>query len=100
MNNVKADFTYEVRDEVLCIKDLNLGKMSVTNDIENVVEWIRKLKGWSREKMLATRIVYKDSQGMYDGAQYYGVYVAFIPLRKESLEEAVKEIKEVPWAGR
>ena len=37
---VKSDYAYKVESKYLIIKDLNLGRMSVTNDIEEVLNEI------------------------------------------------------------
>ena len=38
----KSDFTYEIDGDNVRITDLNQGRMSVTNDIENVISQIEK----------------------------------------------------------
>ena len=40
----KADYTYEIKNDVVSIIDLNLGNLSVTNDIENILTEINKTK--------------------------------------------------------
>lgn len=64
----RADYTYALRElnghKFICIIDQNRGNMSVTNDIENVVDEIL-----GREKIIASDhlIVYRDSDGSWDG---------------------------------
>lgn len=60
----KANYNYTVKDGIVAIVDLDLGGMSVTNDIENVVKEISK-----KENIQAAEYkwIYKDSDGMWDG---------------------------------
>ena len=65
----RADYDYQLtkynnKIDVLAIEDLNLGNVSVTNDIENVVEDICRLETINKEQFM---IVYKDSNGQWDG---------------------------------
>lgn len=65
----KADYIhrmdkYKGKVDVITIKDLNLGSVSVTNDIENVIEDICRLEKVDKEQFM---IVYKDSSGQWDG---------------------------------
>lgn len=96
---IRSDFSYEVIDDVLVIVDLcSPEKKTVTNDIDNVVRWIKNIKGWDNEKMMKTRIVYRDSTKIWDGVQWLGNSACFIALRVFSQEEAIEKIKEVrPW---
>jgi hypothetical protein len=70
----KADFDYvpfpEVPD-IVFIRDLNLGKVSVTNDAEAVV---REVSFAHPDK----RIVYQDSDGFWDELIHYeGYFIKF-----------------------
>jgi hypothetical protein len=64
----RADFIHEVGHikgrDVISVIDLNLGNMSVTNDIENVVRDIEVMEKVDAKKYL---IVYQDSEGVWDG---------------------------------
>lgn len=64
----RADFHYRLtvfdNHKVLLICDQDLGNMSVTNDIENVVSDIALHEGIDPEDYL---IFYKDSLGYWDG---------------------------------
>ena len=53
----QSDFTIlEKKAGVLFIQDLNLGRRSVTNDAEQVLEWCREHHGKN------IRVVYRDSE--------------------------------------
>ena len=65
----RADYDYQLtkynnKIDVLAIEDLNLGNVSVTNDIENVVADISRLEKLKAEDYM---IVFKDSTGHWDG---------------------------------
>ena len=66
MNKVKADYIYKFQKYIneLIIEDLNLGRMSVTNCIEDVVEEICKKENIDPECVM---IIYKDSDNTWDG---------------------------------
>lgn len=60
-----AEFAVAIYNEtdpaVLVIEDLNLGSMSVTNDIESVI-----LRCGQQVDLEGKRVIYKDSDGVYD----------------------------------
>lgn len=60
----KADYTYNIKGNKLSIQDLNLGNMSVTNSIEDVVEEICKKNNLDPNIL---EIIYRDSDGHWDG---------------------------------
>ncbi|GEO08721.1 hypothetical protein [Segetibacter aerophilus] len=64
----RAKYTYEKTDVkgniCLVITDADQGQMSVTNDIETVVAKICEKEELKPEKCI---IVYKDSEGAWDG---------------------------------
>lgn len=65
---MRSDFTYHTREangtSVLVIIDLDQGGMSVTNNVEAVVNSIAAELGVNIYKM---PIIYRDSMGTYDG---------------------------------
>lgn len=63
MKNSKADYNYTIEGNLLKIVDLNLGNLSVTNDIEAVINDIRDIIGWSIQQLT---IIYRDSDGNWD----------------------------------
>ena len=58
----RSDYQYKVIQHFILIIDLNLGRMSVTNDAENVIAEI------VREGFLVDNkyVMYRDSEGNYD----------------------------------
>lgn len=89
-----SDYTYHIRRDgqkpVIVITDLNLGRMSVTNNIEAVVDAVCKSIGLSTRE---AEIIYRDSDGAYDRVWEYDSKMLFAPLvrlqRIESEDEAV-----------
>lgn len=95
----RADFTYHISDNVLVIEDKNLGRMSVTNDIENVIDDIIAeqltlgLCGFVLGRAPQV-VIYRDSDGQYDGVRWdlfrLGVNV-FYSLSSRDETEAVEK---------
>lgn len=57
-SNLRCDFEWvNITDDIIFIRDANLGRMSVTNDAEEVYRWINKVVYPGR------RVVYQDSDG-------------------------------------
>lgn len=72
MHKPNSDFIYRFvtvsGHETLLITDLNQGCMSVTNNIETVVEQIaREQEIELKELYQCCLIIYKDSEGVWDG---------------------------------
>lgn len=64
----RSDYSYHVRRDgerpVIVIVDLNVGGMSVTNNIDAVVEDVCESTGLMPGE---AEIIYRDSDGIYDG---------------------------------
>lgn len=71
MNNLKSDFTYNLRTvkghPFIMIEDKNLGNKSVTNEIELIIEEICILH---KLNPVEHNIIYKDSDGYWDGYEF------------------------------
>lgn len=65
---VRSDYTYRIEEadglRVLIIIDLDRGDMSVTNNIETVMELIAEDLG---KEIYTQPIIYRDSMGIFDG---------------------------------
>lgn len=89
----RADYSYQKllykNEEFLIIKDLNLGSISVTNDMENVLDEISETLGTSLEGMM---ILYQDSTGLYDGVRYDNRTVSFIILQRNDVFSACEAL--------
>jgi hypothetical protein len=86
----QADFTYSISGNVISIVDLNLGNRSVTNDVENV---LRKIEYYHQGSIARFDIMYRDSDGLWDGIRWDGQRAAFFALR-ETEERARKRLLE------
>ena len=60
---VRADFDWRVHGDLVKIVDLNLGNMSVTNDLENV---LAALVGELPNPITQFRFIYRDTMGEWD----------------------------------
>jgi hypothetical protein len=61
---LRADFTYSIMPNTISITDTNLGKLSVTNDIEAI---LRRIEYLYQGSVAAFKIMYRDSDGIWDG---------------------------------
>ncbi len=76
---MKSDWEIvKVDEHRVFIEDLNLGRMSVTNDAENVFAAIQL-------KYPGRRVIYMDSEGRWDEIQmmkaWMGVTAIFLPYK-------------------
>jgi len=75
---VRADYAYQIKEGFrteIYIVDQNLGNMSVTNCIEDVVEEIKSKERITHNDL---SVVYCDSEGVWDGWDHTNEN--FIPL--------------------
>jgi hypothetical protein len=97
---IKSDFDFEIVKMqgryILKIVDLDLGRMSVTNDIENVVEYIfRKTPDVDPAGFL---IIYQDSEHRWDG--WDAKDRQFVALDEQTFEEAVTRYIKILNVGK
>lgn len=87
----RSDYKYEVipDDKIIVIEDLDNKKVSLTNDIENVITEISDKEGLAVNDF---KIVYKDSEGYWDGFnQISGKFIFLrITRRKQAMDFAKK----------
>jgi hypothetical protein len=84
-----ADFTYSMSGNVISIIDLNLGNRSVTNDVENV---LRKIEHFHQTPIFGFKIMYRDSDGIWDGIEWDGDHPSFFALRETDESEARRKL--------
>ena len=85
----KADYEVQIIDDVFVVTDLDKGGISVTNDIENV------LQDLSYSMDLGGRpVIYRDSMGRFDGVNHIlGRFVSFSSLNETNVYAAVAKVK-------
>ena len=71
------------------IIDLNGGKASVTNDIENV---LRKIEAWHQGSIAGYRIMYRGSDGYGDGIEWNGQHARLFEIRETDEAAAEKKL--------
>jgi hypothetical protein len=91
----QADFTYKITPGVISINDTGLGRRSVTNDIQAV---LRKIEYWHQGSIGAFKIMYRDSEGIWDGVNWDGQSVSFFALR-ETDEDKARDKLRTPRGG-
>ena len=85
----QADFTYSISGNVISIVDLNFGNRSVTNDIENV---LRKIEHYHQGSISGFKIMYRDSEAMWDGVHWDGQRASVFALRETDERQAQKKL--------
>lgn len=95
---MRSDFSYHTREsqktKVLVIIDLNKGGMSVTNNVEEVVKSIAAELG---EKTLMMPIIYRDSEGIYDGIDATYLDNPFYSIQTADEQEAAYSAATRYW---
>lgn len=94
----KADFNYQIIEEnsIIFIEDQNKGSMSLTNDMENVLEEIfnTELSKDVKFSLDDYTIIYRDSTGIIDGVNVTNnKFFGFFPIQVGTLEEAIEKLK-------
>lgn len=92
----RSDYNWGIKDGILVIEDLNLGRMSVTNNAEGVINEIYSQIGAQLHNLY---IIYKDSEGIWDQlVPSWGVNecveVSFKHIGETNLETAIIKIKD------
>ena len=85
-----SDFTWELRNDVLVIVDLDKGNMSVTNDIHRVWQYIREQIGTIAFDGLKA-VIYRDSDGYFDEVRCISESRYFYSLARKVNGEMVRE---------
>lgn len=93
----KSDYEWKANENLLQIVDLNTGGRSVTNDVENVINEIYEKLG---EQIKKFKIIYKDSEGIWDGINpVWGikkcVECSFYHIGETDIELAIKKINRI-----
>ena len=83
------DFSVDRKKKLVKITDLNMYGMSVTNDMENVCDYIEQ-----HEKINLSEytIIYRDSTEVWDGVLYNKGQVNFISLNETDEDKAEEKI--------
>jgi hypothetical protein len=92
----RSDFNYRIAvwgeggtvKSVIVITDLNRGRMSVTNNMEAVLQHIADEEGFEISSITGARIIYRDSEGIWDGVEIDpDGQVSFYPLAPEKITD-------------
>lgn len=91
----RVDFTYQlIEPNILFIIDQNMGGMSVTNGIEEVLE---ELAPVLPQPLDSYRIVYRDSYGIIDGISTKGgQFSGFIHIGATDINQIKNKANEQP----
>ena len=87
---MNSDYIYFIKGKVLIIEDSDLGNLSVTNDIHNVLATIK-----NDLEFLPEVVIYKDSEGNFDGVMHeQGKFKRFYPVNESELEKALEKVSQ------
>jgi hypothetical protein len=87
---MNSDYIYFIKGKVLIIEDSDLGNLSVTNDIQNVLNHIK-----ADLEFLPETIIYRDSEGNFDGVMHeQGNFLKFYPVNETDLEKALDKVTQ------
>lgn len=87
---MNSDYIYFIKGKVLIIEDSDLGNLSVTNDIQNVLTSIKKDLDF-----LPETIIYRDSEGNFDGVEHeQGTFKRFYSVNESELEKALEKVSQ------
>lgn len=77
----------------ICIIDLNEG-VSVTNDIENVLQTIQidMINHMVHKPLKDHKIMYRDSTGTWDGVTWTGERAEFFPIQEKEESLALEKL--------
>ena len=95
MKNSKSDYKWNFSERILTIEDLNMGRMSVTNNIVNILSEIKQQIG---NKIHEAKIIYRDSEMIWDGVEAEWTVggcaeVRFYHIGEIKITEALKKIR-------
>lgn len=88
---MKSDYTYKVTENIISIIDLDKGGLSVTNDIENIIQDLRNIIG----DLSGYAIIYRDSMGIWDGIRIEGETINFYSLNETEYEKATQRLLHI-----
>jgi len=89
---VRSNYTFSIIGNILFIEDLN-GAVSVTNDIENVLEFIQQNQ--LSPPIDSYDVIYRDSDGIIDGILTRdGEFKDFYLIGERDLEKAKLKIQK------
>lgn len=93
----KSDFTHHLETyegrEVIAIEDLNLGNMTVTNNIENVVDCISKMEHINPANFI---VVYNGTDGYWDGWDV--IAQKYVLLSEDTWKDAVTKYIQMQFS--
>ena len=85
----KSDYEWGVDRDVVWVRDLDKGGMSVTNNISAILQHLDR-----HVPLKEYLLMYCDSRGVWDGLAYNGVSVDFFSLNETDYNRAISKLRE------
>jgi hypothetical protein len=92
MDKLRSRYNYWNEGDVIVMTDQN-GDRSLTNDMENVIEYLIRAGAINSTNQ---KIIYKDSQGIWDGVELINlnpVSIDFYSINERDLKSALAKVK-------
>ncbi|GEO05520.1 hypothetical protein AAE02nite_31840 [Adhaeribacter aerolatus] len=88
----KSDYTWGIDTDVVWIRDLDNGGMSVTNNIQNIINHLSE-----HLPIKEYRLMYGDSLGKWDGLKFIGsgLKVDFFSLNEMDYHKVIQKLRHV-----
>src|SRR3990167_5913384 len=86
MFTARAQYRWYMSDDILCIEDLG-GAKSITNDMERILKEIS-----SEQHCEGAIIIYRDSEGVWDGVRFRNGVVTFYSVNERDLGDALATV--------
>lgn len=85
----KSDYEWGVDRDVVWVRDLDRGGMSVTNNIDGILQYLSQILP-IKEYLL----MYRDSTGVWDGLAFNGISVDFFSINETDYDRAIRKLRE------
>lgn len=87
---INSDYSWGIDADVVWIRDLDKGGMSVTNNIQNIINHLSEYL-----PIKEYRLMYCDSMGKWDGLEFTGsnLTVDYFSLNETDYDKAIKKLR-------
>ena len=85
----KSDYEWGVDRDVVWVRDLDKGGMSVTNNIDAILQHLGQ-----HLPLKEYLLMYCDSRGVWDGLAYNGISADFFSLNEADYGRAISKLRE------
>lgn len=84
----RSDYEWGIDRDVIWVRDLDRGGMSVTNNISAILKYLDQ-----HVPVKEYLLMYCDSMGRWDGLVYSGDTVGFFPINETDYNKAIQKLR-------